>query len=111
MESVNINNKNEKASKKLGIVAIIFSSISLAILFFIWGLVVYASITKDFGNALGAAIYFAIGVFVQLLPAVVGGICGIVQKKNNTKFAIITFVYTIIVDIVSISSVIYAIFA
>ena len=112
MENTNLSNMETKSnsSKTLGVVAIVFSSIALAILLFVWGLVVYASITKTFGDALGAAIYFAIGVFAQVAPALIGGICGIVYKKKYaTKFAMVVLIYIIVVDVLSIGSLIFAI--
>ena len=105
-------NNNESVlikSKKCGVVGIVFSSIALGLLLYIWGLVLYAEITNDIGAAIGAAIYFAIGVFAQLVPMLIGLICGLVQKKRGSgKFTTISFWYTIVVAILSVASVVVA---
>lgn len=96
-------------NKTAGIVGIVFSSIALAILVFIWGLVLHATIANDFGAALGAAIYFSIGVFAQLAPSFIGLICGIVQKKRGgDKFSTISFWYIMVVTILSVASLVVA---
>ena len=96
-------------NKTAGIVGIVFTTIALGILLFIWGMVLNAVIAKDFGAALGAAIYFSIGVFVQLAPAIIGLICGLVQKKRGSgKFTTISFWYSIVITILSVASVVVA---
>ena len=96
-------------NKTAGIVGIVFSSITLAILVFIWGMVLNATIVNDFGAALGAAIYFSIGVFAQLIPSIIGFICGIIQKRRGSgKFTTISFWYIIVITILSVASVVVA---
>ena len=96
-------------NKITGVVGIVFSSIALAILVFIWSMVLNATIVNDFGAALGAVIYFSIGVFAQLVPSIIGLICGIVQKKRGSgKFTTISFWYIIVITILSVASVVVA---
>lgn len=105
-----VENNVVKKSKACGIVGLVFSTIALGILLFIWGFVLYAHVSKDVGAAIGAAIYFAIGVFAQLPPMLVGVICGIVQKeKVSSKFSTFAFCYTLIIAIISIASVLIAV--
>ena len=95
-----------KISKKYGIVGIIFATIGLGVLAFMWWLVIYASVSRDIGAAVIAIVYLPVSVFVAIITASIGVVAGFTQyKKYKTKFSSFSWYYTIIVMLLILGSI------